>query len=124
MIMVIGGAHQGKREYANEMYPDIEWIDGKECKEQEIFKCKGIYGFHEYIAGRMREGADLDGFPERLYVKNPDIVIITNEIGYGIVPADAFQREYRETTGRICTKLAARAEEVHRVICGIGTRIK
>ncbi len=124
MIMVIGGAHQGKHEYAKEMYSDIEWIDGKKCKEQEIFKCEGIYGFHEYIAGRMREGADLDGFPERLYVKNPDIVIVTNEIGYGIVPADAFQREYRETTGRICTKLAARAEEVHRVICGIGTRIK
>lgn len=124
MVMVIGGAHQGKRAYAGRLYPDTEWIDGKICGAQEIFDCGGIYHFHEYIAGRMREGEDLNHLTENLYAKNPDIVIVSDEIGYGIVPAEAFQREYRELTGRICTELAARAEEVHRVVCGIGTRIK
>ena len=49
---------------------------------------------------------------------------MTDEIGYGIVPMDLFQREYREKTGRICTELAERSEEVYRIICGIGMRIK
>lgn len=122
--MIIGGAYQGKRRYADQMYPDIKWIDGKMCEEQEIFVSGGIYHFHEYIAERLSEGADLSDFPRELYAKNPEIVIVTNEIGYGIVPVDAFQRKYRETTGRICTELAALSEEVHRVVCGIGTRIK
>ncbi len=124
MIMIIGGAHQGKHRYAERMYPGTEWIDGKICKAQEIYSCGGICHFHEYIAGRMRERADLAKLPRELYARNPDIVIVTDEIGYGIVPIDAFLREYREMTGRVCTELAALSEEVHRVICGIGRRIK
>ena len=30
---------------------------------------------------------------------------MTQEIGYGLVPVDAFDRRYRELTGRICTVL-------------------
>ena len=42
----------------------------------------------------------------------------------GIVPIDSFEREYRERTGRILVKLAEQADEVVRVVCGIGQRIK
>ena len=65
-----------------------------------------------------------EGTAEELLEKNPDICVVTNELGYGVVPADAFDRKYREATGRICEKLAAGSDEVHRVICGIGTVIK
>ena len=61
---------------------------------------------------------------DELKEKNPEIVIVTNELGYGVVPVSAFDRRYREDTGRICCKLAAEAEEVWRVYCGIGTCIK
>ena len=37
---------------------------------------------------------------------------------------DAFEREYREAVGRICTAFADRADRVDRVVCGIGMRIK
>ena len=50
--------------------------------------------------------------------------MISDEIGNGIVPMDAFEREYREQTGRILIELAKEAEEVIRVICGIGQKIK
>jgi adenosyl cobinamide kinase/adenosyl cobinamide phosphate guanylyltransferase len=53
-----------------------------------------------------------------------DCIIISDEVGSGIVPNDPFEREYRERVGRILIKLAARAERVERVICGIGQRIK
>ena len=51
-------------------------------------------------------------------------IIICDEIGCGLVPVDAFEREYREAAGRICTVLAEHADEVYRVVCGIGMRIK
>jgi adenosyl cobinamide kinase/adenosyl cobinamide phosphate guanylyltransferase len=37
---------------------------------------------------------------------------------------DAFEREYRERLGRILITIAAKADRVERVICGIGQRIK
>ena len=54
----------------------------------------------------------------------PECFIISDEIGNGIVPMDAFEREYRERTGRILVDLANKAEEVERVICGLGQKIK
>ena len=56
--------------------------------------------------------------------KYPDCVIISDEIGNGIVSIEAFEREYRERTGRVLVELAKKAEEVERVICGIGQKIK
>ena len=47
-----------------------------------------------------------------------------DEVGNGIVPIDFLEREYRERTGRILVKLANQADEVVRVICGIGQKIK
>lgn len=32
--------------------------------------------------------------------ENKDTIVIADEIGNGIVPLDAFEREYREQTGR------------------------
>ena len=54
----------------------------------------------------------------------PNRILVTDEIGYGIVPMDLFERDYREQTGRVCCELAARAEQVWRVCCGLGQRIK
>ena len=63
-------------------------------------------------------------FAEALYEKNPDIVIVSNELGYGIVPMEKKDRMWREAVGRICTALAARSDEVVRVVCGVGMRLK
>ena len=61
---------------------------------------------------------------EQIMEKNPGLVIVTTELGYGLVPVDPFERAYREAVGRICTELAACANRVDRVICGVGIRIK
>lgn len=51
-------------------------------------------------------------------------ILVTDEIGCGIVPVEYFERIYREETGRICCLAASRASQVWRVCCGIGQRIK
>lgn len=53
-----------------------------------------------------------------------DCIIISDEVGNGIVPINAFEREYRERVGKILIQVAERAEEVERVICKIGQKIK
>ena len=72
----------------------------------------------------LKLGWDFDGITERLLQENPELILISNELGYGVVPMEAFDRTYRETTGRICTKIAAESQMVIRVVCGMGMVIK
>ena len=128
MKMVIGGAYQGKLQWAREHFKDLSidtWIDGETCEMEDIFCCGGIYHFHQYIERLMESSCETRlQFVQLLIEKNPQIIIITDEIGYGIVPLDKKEREYREFVGRVCTALAKESDEVYRVICGIGSRLK
>lgn len=128
MILIVGGAYQGKEAFARSLFPDLTWTDGGNCEMEEIFFAQGILHFHEYVRRAMKEKRDLSQLAEQLLsaerLLEEERVIVTDEIGYGIVPMDAFDREYREKTGRICTELASGASKVYRVICGIGTVIK
>lgn len=60
----------------------------------------------------------------RMISEERDLVIVCDEIGCGLVPVDAFEREYREAVGRIMTGLTKKAVRADRVICGIGYVIK
>ncbi len=122
--MIIGGAYQGKRTFAENKYGIRSWIDGTDCLPDEIYHCEGIYHFELYIKRMMILGKDIQNLPSILAEKNPQIMIVTDEIGCGLVPVDRFEREYREQTGRICTEVAALAKNVDRVICGIGISLK
>ena len=126
MKLVIGGYAQGKLNYVLQKYD----METSKIWDGEIPENKGeqnsivINHLHHWIKSRIAE----DGFPEEeifAFVENcPNCVIISDEVGNGIVPVEAFEREYRERAGRILVELAKRAEEVERVICGIGQKIK
>lgn len=62
--------------------------------------------------------------PARILKEGCQRIIITDEIGCGVVPVDAFQREYRELAGRIACRIAAEASAVWQVTAGIGRCIK
>lgn len=124
MILVTGGCFQGKTAYACETFgiPMEEAKDGAVCPLEELYSAKLLYHFHEYIKRLMEMGQELS--VDRILQENPDLVLVTNELGYGVVPIDKFDRDYREKTGRICCQIAKEASEVHRVVCGLGTVIK
>lgn len=124
--MIIGGAFQGKLAYGKRLYPDVLWVDGSQCPVAAIESCGGIYQFQEYIRRLLTAGEEerLAAVVKRLVQVNPEVVIISDEVGCGLVPADAFERKYREQVGRICTELAACSERVDRVVCGVGVVIK
>ncbi len=156
MKLIIGGAFQGKLEYAQNTYKITDgWIDGRDCTCSQIVSCRGIHHFHEYVRRMTGTGGNAflpdgendaetgtqvlwnfrnedltalenqaDRFADWLMTENPKLVIVSNELGYGIVPMEKRDRFWREATGRICTCIAARADEVVRVVCGIGMRLK
>ena len=124
MEMVIGGAFQGKSLYAEEKYPQIAWVRGETLNEEALLQAEGVLGFHEYIRKELKEKGDVSGLAQKLIRKNPKVILVSDEVGYGVVPIDAFDRAYREAVGRVCTELAAYSRRVVRVVCGIGMVIK
>ncbi len=104
MILVIGGKNQGKTDFVRENFGDKRVLNR----------------FHLLVRERMTEGKAENIINEALSFD----VVISDEIGGGIVPVDRFEREWRETTGRALCDLARQADAVYRLCAGIPIRIK
>ena len=53
-----------------------------------------------------------------------DVVLVSNEVGQGIVPDNAMARAFRDHAGRLHQRIAASADAVHFVTAGIPQRLK
>jgi adenosylcobinamide kinase/adenosylcobinamide-phosphate guanylyltransferase len=52
------------------------------------------------------------------------VIVVSNEVGMGIVPENSLARLFRDIAGRTNQILASAADEVHAVISGIPLRLK
>lgn len=129
MRLVTGGAWQGKKTWvmSNWAIDEDDMVDGAktlECQSVKLSHMKAVNHLHLLVKHWMNEGLCPEDEMQRLLELNPELIVITDEIGCGIVPMDRNERLYRELHGRLCCKLAGQAEQVVRVVCGIGQRIK
>lgn len=142
MIVITGGAFQGKLEFAKtltEYFKDADHpviVEGERLAEEECPAGKSLRGeadilkqaeiiahFHLYIRKLLEQGKDAAAETEKLLKLKPDLIIEVTELGCGIVPVDAFDRAWREAVGRISCTLAKKADAVYRVNCGIASRL-
>lgn len=116
MILVIGGAGQGKLDYVLHKtgygLDDVAW-DPVEARTKPIFA-----GLAQWV--RDHPDQPLDG----LWEVNPRVIVLCDEVGCGVVPMDPGERAWREAVGRLCCDLARRADRVERVFCGLGMELK
>ena len=108
MIFVTGGAFQGKADFVRKKWAGTEILDQ----------------LHLLVKEKLEAGEDPAAYIDDLIKKNPDIILISDMIGSGIVSMDPAENKWREVHGRICCNIAARADEAYLVTCGIGQRIK
>ena len=52
------------------------------------------------------------------------LIIVTNEVGLGIVPSYTLRRVYRDVLGLVNQRLAAAADRVYLMVAGLGVDIK
>ena len=55
---------------------------------------------------------------------SPHVIIVTNEVGYGIVPENPLARKFRDISGYVNQLIAKEADSVFLVTAGIETKIK
>ncbi len=102
MIFITGPLYSGKRTFAKK-------IGGRQlCDAQQL--------------AAAAQPENLDALADTL-AQTYDVIIAT-EVGGGVVPTDARQRFVREQSGRLACLLAARADCVVQMFCGIPTVLK
>lgn len=61
---------------------------------------------------------------EALKRQHSPVVLVTNEVGLGIVPDNALARRYRDAAGLMNQTIAGVADEVEFVVAGLPMRVK
>ena len=125
MRLVIGGASQGKLDYVLRRYglEEKNVMDGNTGDMVDIDH-KVFYAFEAWFKRQLKAGGRPEDAADVLLSSLPELIVICDEVGSGIVPVEPFEREFRERLGRYLIKLAERSQSVERVFCGIGQKIK
>lgn len=127
MIVITGGAYQGKRQFAIDnlgIDEDAVYIATGNEDKLELSKHSVIYGLEDWIHSAIKQGLNPVDEIKEILPSMRDCVIICDDISCGVVPIDATERQWREAVGRCMVMLSRNADEVYRVFCGLGTRLK
>ena len=120
MILIIGGAYQGKLAFAKDAF-GITDADVHTCGAREIdFSKRCIYKIEEFTYGNP----DPIGYFKEHREEWQDSILICQDIFCGVVPMGAENRRWRQNTGRLCQYLAKEADQVIRIFCGWEQRLK
>lgn len=103
---------------------DMTLVSAARGEESSIF----IFNkFHLTVRKLLSRGWNQENITKALFALEnhcEKVIVISDEIGCGIVPMEKEERLWREENGRILCLIAAKAEKVERIICGIPERIK
>ena len=67
---------------------------------------------------------EFDRFLDGAQVLATPLVLVSDEVGLGVVPETGAGRRFRDVLGLVNQRAAAAAQEVHLCVAGVGVRIK
>lgn len=121
-ILIVGGACQGKREYAQKALGLNEREILPWNEEREEASC--IADLHLRVRACLEKGLTQQEVLEKLLPFCQGKIVLCDDIFCGVVPLDALERQWREVTGRLLCRLAQEADTVIRMQCGLPQAIK
>lgn len=125
MILVFGGAYQGKLDFVREKFGGDKSVFTCGDSAAEVdFSRDIINALHRLVLTQLRNGVDPVEYCKANMPRLQSKIVICDDISCGVVPVDREMRHWREATGRMLNELARHADEVHRVFCGLGMQLK
>lgn len=124
MILIIGGAYQGKLTYAKAAFG---------LKDEEVFTCRDtqidfskrcIRHLEEFSFACIQAGQDPKACLEAHREEWKDSIFLCRDIFCGVVPVDPEVRQWRHLTGLLSQYLAGEADSVIRIFCGLEQKLK
>jgi adenosylcobinamide kinase / adenosylcobinamide-phosphate guanylyltransferase len=81
-----------------------------------------------WLSNRMLTNADVEGeialLEAALDKRKGLVVLVSNEVGFGIVPDNELARRFRDLQGRLNQRIAARADRVILMVAGLPITVK
>jgi adenosyl cobinamide kinase/adenosyl cobinamide phosphate guanylyltransferase len=81
-----------------------------------------------WLSNLMLAGADIDAemalLEHTLAAANAPVVLVANEVGFGLVPDNPLGRRFRDLHGILNQRMAARADRVVLIVAGLPLAIK
>jgi adenosylcobinamide kinase/adenosylcobinamide-phosphate guanylyltransferase len=98
-------------------------IEGLSAGEVAVVDCLTLW-----LSNLMGRDADL-GVAAAALLDSLDrspatLILISNEVGFGIVPDNALARRFRDEAGRLHQRIAAVADEVRLIVAGLSLVLK
>lgn len=124
MVLIIGGAYQGKLDYAKAAFS---------LTPEDIFTCTGlkidfskrcVNALEEFCYACVQQSIDPVDYFQTHREGWQDSVLICADLSSGVVPVDPVERRWRHSTGQLCQYLAGQANQVSRIFCGLEQRLK
>ena len=124
MILIIGGAYQGKLDYAKAAFS---------LAPEDIFTCTGteidfskpcVNALEEFCYACIQQKMDPIAYVREHREDWQNSILICNDLSSGVVPMDPVDRRWRHAAGQLCQYLAGQAKQVSRIFCGLEQRLK
>ena len=97
-------------------------VDAVDAKTFVLLDCLTLWVSNALEAGRPEEQlvSEARSLASTLAARPTPSVVVSNEVGLGIVPLNALARTYRDLLGRVNTAVAAAADRSFLVVAGRG----
>ncbi|MFL5806866.1 MAG: bifunctional adenosylcobinamide kinase/adenosylcobinamide-phosphate guanylyltransferase [Roseiflexaceae bacterium] len=91
-----------------------------------VLDCATLWVSNLLLADASWEAAaaELDALLEWYRAHSVELIVVSNEVGLGIVPGDALSRAFREWLGWFNQRLAAEAGAVYLMVAGLAIEVK
>lgn len=120
-------AHQARRgaEWSTHAAPldVVGALVATDGRGPRLLDCLTLWLSNLMLAGRDWQAAGRD-LVAALPAQRDPVVIVTNEVGLGIVPDNALAREFRDAAGLLNQLVAAASDEVWLAVAGLPLKVK
>lgn len=125
MELIIGGAFQGKTDFAKEKFALLE-SDIFVCEKENApeFDKKCISHLERFSYWCVEHGYEPSDYLFEHADQLSEKIIISDDISCGVVPINKTERAWREANGRLLIKLSKEASHITRIFCGLSQELK